>query len=396
MSQLSFDDIIRAEELKSTPGCTAYIDECGSFGFDLDNEGTSRYYILCSVVVKNSDIPQMEDAIREIKRRYGLGNTELKSSTIGNNYVRRSKLIADLSLVPFRVVLLVADKQAFFRDSPLALYKQTFVKHLHQRLYNMLYSTYPKLHIIEDDFGTSEFQESFKRYVREKWPRSLFSMYEFDYTDSKNSLLVQLADFIGGTIGKVYTDADAPNYMEVLKGKIISMEHFPTETAPYFGNARPGDQQYDKDIFDLAVYRARSFIQQNESSEEIEKKLQVALLQRLFYYAQCVDARKYVSSNELRAYLEERVGLRVRPNYLYRRIIAPLRDDGVILASSSHGYKIPISVKDIVTYFNQTHTVVSPMLHRMELCRNLIKQQTHNALDILDDPAFARYKKFFD
>ena len=94
--------------------------------------------------------------------------------------------------------------------------------------------------------------------------------------------------------------------------------------------------------------------------------------------------------------LEEYADTRIRLNYLYRRIIAPLRDAGVILASSSQGYKIPVSVEDITTYINQTHTVVSPMLHRIGICRNLIKQQTNNDLDVLDDPAFLKYKNYFD
>ena len=83
-------------------------------------------------------------------------------------------------------------------------------------------------------------------------------------------------------------------------------------------------------------------------------------------------------------------------NFLYRKVIAPLRDEGVIIASSSHGYKIPISVEDIKTYLNSTHTIVSPMLHRIGICRALIQQQTRNQLDVLDDPAFLRYKKYFD
>ena len=83
-------------------------------------------------------------------------------------------------------------------------------------------------------------------------------------------------------------------------------------------------------------------------------------------------------------------------NFLYRKVIAPLRDEGVIIASSSHGYKIPISVEDIKTYLNSTHTIVSPMLHRIGICRTLIQQQTGNQLDVLEDPAFLRYKKYFD
>jgi hypothetical protein len=94
--------------------------------------------------------------------------------------------------------------------------------------------------------------------------------------------------------------------------------------------------------------------------------------------------------------LEEYSGEKIRPNYLYRRVIAPLRDAGVILASCSHGYKIPISTEDILTYFNQTDMIVSPMLHRIEVSRKLILQQTDNQLDVLDNPAFLKYKNYFD
>ena len=38
--------------------------------------------------------------------------------------------------------------------------------------------------------------------------------------------------------------------------------------------------------------------------------------------------------------------------------------------------------------------IVSPMLHRMELCRKLIKQQTHNELDILDDIGYIKIEEF--
>ncbi len=83
-------------------------------------------------------------------------------------------------------------------------------------------------------------------------------------------------------------------------------------------------------------------------------------------------------------------------NFLYRRVVAPLRDAGVLIASCPQGYKIPISVDDIVTYLNQTHTIVSPMLYRMGKCRDLILQNTYGNLDILNDPAFVKYKKYFD
>lgn len=395
MEQISFNDLERERSLFSLPGRTAYIDECGNFGFDFNNGG-SKFYILCAVVVKNSDIDKLHTAVSVVKLNNGFGQTEMKSSAIGSNYQRRSKIVAELLPIEFRVILFVADKQAFISGSPLTSYRQSFIKFLHQRLYNVLYNAYPKLKIVEDKIGTSEFQDSFKKYVREHRPANLFNEYDFDYTDSKDSLLVQLADIVGGTINKVYIDDHAPHYLEMLKGKILCIEDFPNRTIPYFSSAISKNTQYDDTVFSLAIQQAKSFITKYEYNELFEKKLQIALLKHLIFQVYNVDPYNYISSPQLLSVLEEYADSRIRPNYLYRRIIAPLRDAGVILASCAHGYKIPISVEDITTYLNQTHTIVSPMLHRIEICRNLIRQNTENALDVLNDPAFLKYKNYFD
>lgn len=157
MTQISIDDVIKEEELRSVPGRNAFIDECGNFGFDFDNDGTSKYYFLCAVIVKNSELSLMEEAMQKVKKANGFGNTEMKSSAVGNNYGRRSKIISELLPIPFRVIIFVADKQAFVKCSPHATYKQSFIKDLHQHLYRVLYSTYPKLRIIKYQFGTTEF-----------------------------------------------------------------------------------------------------------------------------------------------------------------------------------------------------------------------------------------------
>ena len=86
---------------------------------------------------------------------------------------------------------------------------------------------------------------------------------------------------------------------------------------------------------------------------------------------------------------------KVTKDFLYRRIVAKLRDEGVLIASSSHGYKIPTCVKDILTYIEQTDTIVSPMLSRIGKCRTLIKKSTDGKLDVLDSKQFSGYKRYF-
>ena len=141
----------------------------------------------------------------------GFQNTELKSSAVGNSYNRRNKIFYEFLQIDFKAIVLIANKEEFVQGSPLTEYKPSFIKFLHQRLYDMLYRVYPKLKIVEDEVGSTEFQESFKKYEQEHRPEyNMFNQYDFDYTDSKNESLVQLADFIGGSIYKSLSDDASP------------------------------------------------------------------------------------------------------------------------------------------------------------------------------------------
>lgn len=395
--QLSFDDIEKQQIVLSQPNRTAYIDECGSFGFDFASGGASKHYILCAVIVEDRNLQMLHNAIDVIKKNNGFAQTEMKSSKIGSDNNRRTRIISQLLPIDFRLIVFIADKEAFVKGSPLTEYKKSFIKFLHQRLYDRLYHVYPKLKIIEDETGSTEFQESFKKYIAERRPQySLLDEYDFDYCDSKNESLVQLADLVAGSINRFLIDSTAPNYLEMLKGKILLTDEFPSKQEPYWGSTTPEECKFDKDIYALSTKCASDFITKNEMIDTDEKRAQVAFLQYLLFYAQNVDPTRYIHSNQLISVLREYTKQKISRNFLYRKVIAPLRDDGVIIASSSHGYKIPISVEDIKTYLNSTHTIVSPMLHRMGICRKLIQQQTGNQLDVLDDPAFLRYKKYFD
>ena len=395
--QLSFDDVEKQKAIQSQPGRTAFIDECGNFGFDFSNDGTSKYYTLCAVVVEDSELSSLHDAVNEVKKNNGFSGTEIKSSNIGSDNKRRSRIISQLLPIKFRLVLLIADKQEFIQGSPLTEYKKSFIKFLHQRLYESLYHVYPRLKIIEDETGSTEFQESFKKYVATRRPQlNLLNEYDFDYCNSKDELLVQLADLVGGSVNRSLIDPTAPDYIEILKGKILLLDEFPSKKEPYWGSAKPEDYKYNSDIYSLSVKCANDFIDKYKDDETDEKRLQVAFLRHLLFYVQNVNPSRFLYSNQIISVLQEYTEQRITRNHLYRRVIAPLRDEGVIIASSSHGYKIPISVDDIKTYLNATHTIVSPMLHRIGICRSLILRQTGNRLDVLNDPAFLRYKKYFD
>lgn len=392
--QISFEDLELQKIADSQPERTAYIDESGGFGFDFSKPRTSKYYILCAVVVENEDLPKLHQEFEAIKKDNGLANTELKSSAI-RDLGRRNRIMNQILPLSFHIVLLIADKERFKRGTPLTDYEPVFLKNMGQHLYNLLYRAYPKCSIFQDEKGYPEFRESFKLYVERNRPQpNLFNTYDFDFINSKDEILVQLADFIGGSITKSLEDSDCTNYREMLRTKITAHEIFPNSYTPYWGKLNPEDKKYNEAVYNLAVKSVDAFISKFGDDKSDDRQMQVAVLEYLLYYVLQIDAARFVYSDELVEHLRDIRGFKITKNNLFRRVIARIRDEDVILASSGKGYKIPISVDDLMAYLNQTTTTTGPMMERMGKCRNLIKQGTD--LDLFDDPAFLKYKKYFD
>ena len=92
---------------------------------------------------------------------------------------------------------------------------------------------------------------------------------------------MQLADLIGGSINRSLIDANAPDYIEMLKGKILLLDEFPNKKDPYWGSAKPEDYKYNSDIYALAVKCANDFITKNNDDESDERRVQVAFFQKL-------------------------------------------------------------------------------------------------------------------
>ena len=78
------------------------------------------------------------------------------------------------------------------------------------------------------------------------------------------------------------------------------------------------------------------------------------------------------------------------------RVIGKLRDSGVIIASSSKGYKLPSKLSELYDFINHDASIVIPMLSRLKKCRDLVKLGTVNELDLLDQTEYKSLKAYFD
>lgn len=105
------------------------------------------------------------------------------------------------------------------------------------------------------------------------------------------------------------------------------------------------------------------------------------------------DTRGYIYTSELKNQLSNTDLNGISTATFRMRIIGKLRDKGVIIASSSKGYKLPSKLSDFI---NRDASIAIPMLARLKKCRDLVKLGTANNLDLLDHTEYQSLKAYFD
>ena len=77
-------------------------------------------------------------------------------------------------------------------------------------------------------------------------------------------------------------------------------------------------------------------------------------------------------------------------------IIAKLRDNGVIIASCTKGYKLPSKKSEVEDFINKGESIIEPMLNRLKLCYETIKTGSNGSVCMLDKPEHRHIKKLID
>ncbi|MHB8403349.1 MAG: DUF3800 domain-containing protein [Bacteroidia bacterium] len=180
----------------------AFIDEFGNNGLDFSKSEVSTHFIVTAILFDENNFDAEEKKI-EIVRKNHFQTGEMKSSKIGTDDNRRIRIINYLNDVNYHIFSIVVDKRELKTKG--FTYKPSFYKFLHSLVDKELFKVFPKIQIIADEHGGSEFKAGFIRYIHENHVTDLFNQ-EFNLTNSKSELAVQLADLITGTIAKCYDE----------------------------------------------------------------------------------------------------------------------------------------------------------------------------------------------
>ncbi len=378
-------------------GIKAYIDEFGSYGFDFNNEGNTTHFILSAIVIKNSEVPELETKVEEIRKTY-FQNGEMKSKMIGKNHNRRKVILNKLIQLPFSIMVFVVDKRKIYEQSGIR-YKHTFYKYLNQVFYDKLCVLYPQLDIYADQVGGNEFITSFLEYAKKrKNDIGLFDQHSINGCDSKKSILVQVADIISGSLAYNFDErkkikSEGNDYLSLLKDKIASVTKFPLAYEDMLLRDDLPDDSSDRKIADICYRQAQDFINKNSASSDTETKQQTIVLNYLLFRFLNNSSRKYIPTNELLRSIEAHGYKRPSEQQFRNQIIAKLRDHNVIIASSKKGMKIPSKKSEVLDFVNHSKNIIIPMLSRLNTCCELIKAGTLGDIDLLEEDGNELLKK---
>ncbi len=378
----------------------AFIDEFGAFGFDFDNPGCSTHFIIVAIVVDEKDLASVSDGI-EVTRKKIFQTGEIKSNKVGKNHSRRIAVLNELKQLPFHIFAIVYDKRKIYKNSGLR-YKQPFYKFINNIVHQELRINYSNLVITADEIGGNDYLSSFAEYVRSKEiPLDLFDNSLFKFENSKQSIIIQLADIVAGSLAYNYdvhkiAEADGHNYKSLLDNKILRIGYFPETFDTFNINQKGINEDYNPQIADICYRKAKYFIETNQDSDDIEVKQQIAILNYLLFRFMNKSTRKYIPTKELINQLiylgYEKLSLQAFRN----KIIAKLRDKEVIISSSTSGYKIPSTEKELYDFVNHGKSIIMPMLSRLKTCNDVIKMGTNGSIDLFDRAEYHSLAKMFD
>ncbi|MFN0108566.1 MAG: DUF3800 domain-containing protein [Blastocatellia bacterium] len=376
----------------------AFIDEFGNSGFDFSKDNVSSHFIVTAIIVDEEAIPELEKSIEPIRKKY-FQTGEMKSSGVGRNNLRGKKILDELVKLDFHIYAVVVDKSKLTSEG--FNYHQSFYKFLHALTDQELYRAFPNIKLSADEHGRKEFMEGFIEYIKKRHVPTLFDRADFEFVKSTPALLLQLADFICGTIARCFDKTvitpEGKNFIRSLKdaNRVISIVDWPEQYTPYvYQTDLLRSSTFDQLIATQSLTLAYEFLR--SSSKKAFTRYQVRCIKFLLFNYHYVDPEEYVPAWKIIRHLNLGRSPQINAYHFKSKVIAKLRDAGVIISTSPKGYKIPANERDLYNYINQVSSNIRPMLERVKGCRNQFRLATKNALDVLDKPEYEYLKKFFD
>lgn len=368
----------------------AFLADWGNNNLDFTKPGASTHFVVAALLLSKDDLAQTQLQLEDIRQQL-FGSGPIAPDQVGSDDKRRMQVLGQLLTLPFQVFALVVDKRELRGEG--FYYRGSFYKFLHGLADRELYRSFPTLELVAGQQGDEPFMQGFVHYVHNRHIPTLFDQASFRFVHSPSDLLVQTAAFVAGSLARCYDETvlspERAKLGKLLQTRLLGLKYWPDVFAPVLTQPLAQQTNYNAPLAELCVGLGQDFLHRKLASQAPQEIDQVTCLQYLLFHFRHVDPGRYISSRELLAHIQERRGRMPSLHYFQTRVIAPLRDAGVLIASSSKGYKIPACEGDLYDFVNHSNTIIQPLLSRIGKCRDRIYLATAGAIDLLARDEYA-------
>lgn len=366
-----------------------FIDESGDEHLHVDR-GASRTYVLAAVCVQEKDLQAFVEAADLVRRSYFQAG-EIKSSKVADNLKRRRVVLEKLCGLNFWGLSYIVSKEHVERESGLR-FASSFLKYTARKLCGHL-PMVDEVCVWFDEKGRVKFKKDFARYLSDNFNRpDLFRTIRFDHLNSRESVAIQVADFLAGSVAKWHTNRPEARDLGIdsLLRKKASVLEWPTLRSE---GALPESEQerFDETVARESFARVHSYQEANSASDEDDVRLRCMFLDWLLSHA-LFGSGGFLHGDGVINKANMEMGLELSPQALRSRVIGPLRDIGLLIASSATGYKIPDCLDDLMKYVDICATQIPPAVSRLKRARDVMLLATGGELDLLGADQFGRLR----
>lgn len=350
-----------------------YGDEFGTSTLKSNDVKNITHFVYAAIVVKES---QLHNAIKvrdDISKKFFKGNILKSNSKILNKKKDTRLEVLDYLIenLNFVVYLLVIDKTKLDKEKGGLRFKEVFYKYFQKIFISQINNNFIDFEIHMDNLINDEYQIELKNYIAQNYQDSFFEKYHI--SDDKDEPLIQLADIIAGSYGRVFNTAFITDNSEAIFNKLkpvtgnVSFFPYKEDNKIFVTNE---EKKIDEEIYNIVRNDALDVFE-NESDIIIKN-----VIEYLLWYQKVMPFR-YTQTYEITNALKHNTGKEVSIENL-RNIIKNLRFKGIIIVSSSSksGYKLAVNKSDVHIYFGHYLNYILPMLKKVEIANSVFMNKT--------------------
>lgn len=372
-------------------------DEFGTHSLNEEDPQFISHFIYTAVAIKESNYEKALDLRNQISTKYLFGH-KLKSSSRAlndkKNFQRRINVVKEIcEKLDCAIYCLIVDKQSI--ESEGLKFKEVFYKFFQRIFLEQFAENYKNYSVTMHNIINSQYALEMQNYLQSRRPSTLFNEYNYKMCSDEEEPLIQFADVLSGTLGRIFSISHKHTRWEelynILSQKLIKPEIYPnSSTRNIVYENDKNNEKLDKEIYEIVQGDGEAFL------EESTDKFMKCIVEHLLFF-QKIAPFKLVETYELIPIIKRNTGIKITPDHL-RRHIRDIRYKGILIVTliGKSGYKLASSKDDIINYFSHYMKYVVPMLQKVEIANNIFKGKTTGDFIPLNNSEVSILKKMID